>query len=381
LLVGAPGEIENSQMNKEVCVLSTGNVFGGAEIFQIKLAALLRSHVHFIAVSPLLPALKRGLTECGAEFVALPAHGWLRLRWALLRWLWRHRRAISKRGVVVVLSGRGSAYFAPIVRLLTKRSPVIISQTALSMKPGDLKEWLYGVTGRFAFCVVAVSDSVAVQHRERWPGFAVQSIPNWIERSPDRTILSSKAGAGVSDPLWVAVVSRLAPQKGLEDVIEVCREIGGIELDIYGDGPIRDQMHDAGGGAAWLRIHGHVDNISQRLQNSSILLSGSYSESFSFSVAEGIQSGLLCVVTDIPAHRELLGDDYPRTLFFPPGDQVALRRSLQAARRLLCDGSGEGARRAIAGARNRILHRNSPDAARERYLAVFSAAGGEDAGV
>lgn len=365
-------------MSKEVCVLSTGNIFGGAEIFQIKLAALLRDHARLVVVSPFLPALKRGLAESGAEFVGLPAHGWLALRWALLRWLWRQRRVIRARGTYIVLNGRGAAYLAPMVRLLTRGAPVIISQTALSMRPGDPKEALYGMAARFARCVVAVSDSVAAQHRQRWPSLAVQSIPNWIDLQPGSTVASRPVFSRPSDTLHVALVARLAPKKGVEDVVAACAEEGGVELHLYGDGPMRVHLRDVGGEFTWLHFHGHVDDLPRWLPAHSILISGSHSESFSFSVAEGIQAGLLCVVTDIPAHRELLGDGYPDELFFSAGDLAAIKRALQAARARLCRDHGEDARRVVSGALKHITERNSPELARQRYLAVLSTASVED---
>jgi len=328
-----------------------------------------------VVVSPFLPALKRGLAESGAGFVGLPPRGWLALRWALLRWLWRQRRVIRVNRTLMVLNGRGAAYLAPVVRLLTGGAPVIISHTALSMRPGDFKEELYGMAARFARCVVAVSDSVAAQHRQRWPSLAVQSIPNWIDLQPGTTVASRPVFSRTADSLHAALVARLAPQKGVEDVVAACAEEGGIELHVYGDGPMRAQLRDAGREFTWLQFHGHVDDLPRRLPAHSILISGSYSESFSFSVAEGIHAGLLCVVTDIPAHRELLGVGYPDDLFFSAGDLAAMKRALQAARARLCKDHGEDARRVVSGALAHIAKHNSPEVARQRYLAVLSAEG------
>lgn len=361
-----------TQMSNELYILSSGNVFGGTQIFQIKLAVLLRDHIRLVVVSPLLPALKSGLAESGAEFIGLPAHGWLTLRWALLRWLWRQRRVIHASGALMVLNGRGVAYLAPMVRLLTGNAPVIISQTALSMRDGDIKESLYGMAARFARCVVTVSDAIAAQHIQRWPGLAVKSIPNWMDDLESSTALLPQDDLPFSGIIRAAVVARLAPGKGVEDVVAVCAELQGIELHAYGDGPMRDQFDKMGGQFAWLHVHGHVDDLSRRLPAHSILISGSYSESFSYAVAEGIQAGLLCVLTDIPAHRELLGDGYPEGLFFPPGDQAALKHALQTARTLLVNDHGAGARRAVSAAMARIAMRNAPAVARQRYLAVLT---------
>ena len=362
-------------MNRDAIILSTTNFFGGGEIFQIKLAALLQHHIRLVVVSPFLPKLKSGLAESGAGFVGLPAHGGLALRWALLRWLWRQRRVIRANRTLMVLNGRQAAYLAPMVRLLTGGAPVILSQTALSMRAGDIKESLYGIAARFARCVVTVSDAIAAQHIQRWPGLAVKSIPNWMDDMEGSTAVLPQDDLPFAEIIRAAVVARLAPGKGVEDVVAVCAELQGIELHVYGDGPMRDQFDKMGGQFVWLHVHGHVDDLSRRLPAHSILISGSYSESFSYAVAEGIQAGLLCVLTDIPAHRELLGDSYPEGLFFPPGNRAALKHALQTARTLLVNDHGAGAHRAVSAAMARIAMRNAPAVARQRYLAVLTDAG------
>lgn len=364
-------------MRKSVFVLSMTSFLGGGEIFLIKLASLLHGQVRLIVVSPPVPSLQDRLVRAGADLVELRARGGMALRWQCLRWLWRRRSSIRQGGVPIILNGRGAAYLAPVVRLITRRSPVIISQTALSMRTRDAKEALYGVAARSARCVVAVSDSVAVQHHQRWPRLAVTAIPNWIDLQSGADDASRPVSSCVADMLHVALVARLASGKGVEDVVAACAEEGGIELHVYGDGPMRDQLWEAGREFAWLHVHGHVDDLPRRLPTHSVLISASHSESFSFSVAEGIQAGLLCVVSDIPAHRELLGESYPDELFFPPGDRTALKRALAAARAQLSSSDGEGARVVVAAAMARLRERNSPELARQRYLAVLCRERGE----
>jgi glycosyltransferase involved in cell wall biosynthesis len=241
------------------------------------------------------------------------------------------------------------------------------------MRLSDINELLYGVAARFARCVVTVSEAVAEQHKKRWPGLTVRAIPNWLEERVDLP-QDFQPSDGI---IRAAVVARLVPTKGVKDVVSACAGMQGIELHVYGDGPMRDQLRKMGRQFTWLHYHGHVDDLLRRLPAYSILISGSYAEleAFSYAVAEGIQAGLLCVLTGIPVHRELLGDGYPEGLFFPPGNPAALQHALQTARALLVNDHGEGARRAVSAAMARIAMRNSPPVARQRYLAVLSAAG------
>lgn len=362
-------------MTNKVYILSTTTIFGGGEIFQIKLAALLRGQFCFVVISPPLPALKSGLAEFDAGFVELKTSGWRMPQSAFLLWLWKQRAALRLSKTLIVLNGRGAAYLAPFVRLLIGTSPVIIYHTALSMTFGDVKEFLYGVAARFARRVVAVSDATAEQHRERWPGLPVQAIPNWIDESSVPAV-----AAPFLEPIRCAVVARLAPGKGVEDVVRACANVPWIELHVYGDGPMRDQFRDMSREFSWLHLHGYVDDLSLRLPSHPIMISASYSEAYSYSIAEGIQAGMLCVLTDIPAHREMLGPAYPEDLFFPPGDLSALKHALQAARAAFLKNDGLKAKSAIFNARARIAQRHDPEVARQRYIAVLSATNNEHGG-
>jgi len=358
-------------MGKKIYILSSSNFFGGGEIFQINLTALLHLDVQVVVISPPVPLLKKGLLQWNAQFIELPAISGLSLRYAFFVWLWRNRRMLRERQATVVLNGRGSAYWAPMVKLLVSRAPVIICHTEFSLKKTDVKERLYGMAAQFSKCVVAVSESVAMQHRQRWPGIAVKAIPNWISSAAE-TVATGTESTPFNPPVRMAVVGRLAPGKGIEDIVNACTEPLGAELHFFGDGPLRDRISKMKQNMPWLQLHGHVDDLAERLPDHDILISASYSESFSYAVAEGIQSGVLCVVSDIPAHRELLGPDYPDSLFFPPGNVRVLRHALQIGQAMVLENEGMAARQAIAQARLRLNIRNSPLAARTNYLQVFT---------
>ena len=359
-------------MSNKIYILSTHNTFGGGEIFQIKLAALLHPDIHITVVSPPLIPLKKGMLQRGGQFIELPTAGGLPLRYAFLMWLWRNRIMLRETHATVVLNGRGSAYWAPVVRLLVSSGPLIICHTEFSLKKTDIKERLYGIAAQFSRCVVAVSESVAAQHRQRWPGIAVEAIPNWIDGGTENISTGAGHRRSPNTPVRLAVIGRLAPGKGIEDIVAACAESLGIELHFFGHGPLRDRIDKMGANMPWLHLHGHVDNLAERLPDHDILISASYSESFSYAVAEGIQSGVLCVVSDIPAHRELLGPNYPESLFFPPGDTGALRYALQMGQAMVLENEGMATRQAVAQARSRIGIRNTPLAARKNYLRVLT---------
>jgi glycosyltransferase involved in cell wall biosynthesis len=166
------------------------------------------------------------------------------------------------------------------------------------------------------------------------------------------------------------MVSRLEPLKGVEDIIDAYAG-KNLALHVYGDGSLRNALSQRSVGTKAIVFHGHVKDVQKRLSQYAILVSPSYSESFSYSVAEAVQAGLLCVVSDIPAHRELLGKEYPDELFFEPGNLAEIRAAVSNAEILYkTDGSAK-AFAAIQVARERIRTRNSPEVARKGYLQVL----------
>ncbi|MGK5078570.1 glycosyltransferase family 4 protein [Janthinobacterium sp. HLX7-2] len=355
-------------MKDRVYLFSPPQVFGGAEVYQIRLAELMHLQQRFTVISPPSPELQRGIAKAGGGFVELNGNGGIAIRLAFLAWLWRNRKTLRQHAAALVLNGRGAAYFAPMVILITGISPVIICHTELTAKGADIKEWLFGWALHFARRAVAVSETVARQHIHRWPALPVSAIPNWIDSAPYKHCpVSQGAGAAPAD---IAVVGRLAENKGILDILAACSDVGGPDVHFYGEGPLHKTVEEMAACIPSLKAHGHVEALWQQLSRHAILLSASYSESFSYSVAEGIHAGLLCVVSDIPAHRELLGPDYPDALYFSPGDRHGLRAALAAARNYLVRTDGSVAD-IIGLAKARMHSRNGPDQARKDYCAVL----------
>ena len=356
-------------MKNHIYVFNAPQVFGGAEVFLVRLAKLLGIGSNYVVVSPVLPSLQIELERACGRFVALPGSGGIAIRLAFLAWLWRHRREIRANTASFILNGRGSAYFAPFVRMITGVSPVTICHTELGTDNVGIKDFLYGAALRFARSSIAVSKTVETQLHQRWPALDVRAIPNWIDES-SRTY-QSRSTERHFPACQIAVVGRLAENKGIREVAEAFAAMDGIEAHFYGEGPLQNYLDDIASKAPWLCVHGHVDDLASRLPHHTILVSGSYSESFSYSVAEGIYAGLLCVITDIPAHRELLGPDYPEALYFPPRDMEALRKALNAANRLLSELEGQYGREVVQQAHERMKTRNAPEEARNAYRALL----------
>lgn len=365
-------------MKRQVYMFSANRAFGGGEMFLIRLAALLDLGDRFVVLSAPVSILQEGLQAARTGFIALPGVSGLASRVAFLQWCWRNRSALREGGAVFVLNGRGAAYFAPAVRWCSGRAPHVVCHTELSAQRGDWKEWLYGQALGAAGTLVAVSETVGAQHRLRWPSLRVVAIPNWLEAAPQAP--QPAAQIERSGALEVAVVGRLDQQKGVHDIVRALSATAGIALYVYGDGPMRAELDQTAARLPHLTVHGHVTDLAQRLPRHAVLLSASYSESFSYAVAEGIRAGLLCIASDIPAHRELLGEEYPESLYFAPGNVDAMRTALEAARAMFSDAGGQAAADAIGKAKARLCLRNGPDLARSRYEAVLFGVGAAGTG-
>jgi glycosyltransferase involved in cell wall biosynthesis len=124
------------------------------------------------------------------------------------------------------------------------------------------------------------------------------------------------------------VVSRLAPEKGVDLAIEACR-IAGLELVVAGDGPERprlEQLAAAGetdGPAGRVRFVGQVDDAALaalRAAASVAVVPSRSAETFGLAAAEAMAAGLPVAATRVGALPELVPGDW----LAPAGDALSL---------------------------------------------------------
>jgi glycosyltransferase involved in cell wall biosynthesis len=135
------------------------------------------------------------------------------------------------------------------------------------------------------------------------------------------------AGVASELPSYAIVVSRLAPEKGVDIAIDACRA-AGITLVVAGDGPERAALEARAAGArgvagATVRFAGRVDDLELaelRARASIALVPSRSAETFGLAAAEAMAAGLPVVASRVGALEELLDDD----ALVPPGDAVAL---------------------------------------------------------
>lgn len=201
-----------------------------------------------------------------------------------------------------------------------------------------------------------IVPSVFARERLRALGAPLDFERVHVLAPPVRTpgeVADAKSGA------YALVVSRLAPEKGVDVAIDAC-QMAGVPLVVAGDGPEMDALR-ARVGLGEVRFLGRVDDAElERLRRGAALaiVPSRSAETFGMAAAEAMAVGVPVVASRIGALPELVEEGG----LFEPGDAAALA---QAIERLWGD-AGAGAR-----ARARVGELCSPDAVARGLRAVY----------
>jgi glycosyltransferase involved in cell wall biosynthesis len=144
---------------------------------------------------------------------------------------------------------------------------------------------------------------------------------------PPRTAPPSTAWG---DGAYALVVSRLAPEKGVDVAIDACRG-AGMPLVVAGDGPERARLEAraaaTGGERSTIRFAGRVDDaeLARLRAGAAIALVPSRAgETFGLAAAEAMAAGVPVAASRVGALPELV--DEPGLV--PPGDPAALAEAI-----------------------------------------------------
>jgi glycosyltransferase involved in cell wall biosynthesis len=161
--------------------------------------------------------------------------------------------------------------------------------------------------------------------------------------APVREPPSTAPTAGALPERYALIVSRLAPEKGIDVAIDACRR-AGIALVLAGDGPERATLERIGRGAEVSFLGRVSDEELTRLRSGAALaIAPSRSaETFGLALAEAMAAGVPVVGSRVGALPEILEDDE----LVPPGEVGALAAAI--ARRAGDTTAGERGRARIS---------------------------------
>jgi len=133
-----------------------------------------------------------------------------------------------------------------------------------------------------------------------------------------------------NNDLLILTMARLAPDKGLEYLIEAApmllRSERQFQIVIAGDGPVRAQLEELTrklGVEDWVTFLGFREDVSALLAASDLVVLPSLREGLSISLLEAMAAGKPIIATSIGSHREVASQS-EIALVVPPADSSAL---------------------------------------------------------
>lgn len=128
-------------------------------------------------------------------------------------------------------------------------------------------------------------------------------------------------------PLLALVIARLAPQKGLADLLDAVALLerenpGRVRVDVVGEGPLRAPLAARIAAARLpVRLLGRRDDVPALLGAADLVISAARWEGQPVALQEALHAGAPIVATDAGGTREVTGD---AALLVPVGDARAL---------------------------------------------------------
>ena len=293
-----------------------------------------------------------GRRESAPARLARFAFSPLGLAWAILR----------RNAAIVHLntSLNAKAYWRDLVYLLVAKS--CGARVLLQKHGGTLQAFCGGnrlfagfvrATLKMADAVVVLSRAELLEYERLLGEESVVLLPNGIDCAPFRKY--NRAPADPAAPLRCIYIGRLAPRKGLDEILAALPSAHAT-LVIAGSGPDEARLRLR---ARELKVEARVrfagpaygEEKVRLLSQADVLLLPSYSEGLPYALLEAMAAGVVPVVTRVGAIPDVV-DAGLHGLFVPVRDAGAIARALAAldADRAWLARMSAGCRKRVAGA-------------------------------
>lgn len=240
---------------------------------------------------------------------------------------------------VVHVHGEGPAFFGWLPKLLGKK--VVVTVHGLDWQR---EKWSHGfgrtyirwgekMAVRFADEIIVLSEN-AKRYFEEAYGRSTTFLPNGVIRPEPRPAEKIRERYGLTKDSYILFLGRLVPEKGVHYLIEAFQ---GLKTDkklvIAGGSSDSDdyvrRLKDMAGQEEGILFTGFVQGemLEELYSNAWVYVLPSDLEGMPLSLLEAMSYGNCCIVSDIPACRETVGD---RAISFPKGDVQELAKCLQS---------------------------------------------------
>lgn len=230
-----------------------------------------------------------------------------------------------------------------------------------SYYPSDLRFILRRKLGRFADLIVANSEQGADYWRRTRRTAAIAVIGNIVPRSDRSTPPYSNR---------VVTIGRLEPQKNPENVVRAFVKLAErhreMTFAVIGEGSMRARLEsvvEASDVSDRISFLGFRKDVLSQIEDARLVVSMSHHEGLPNVLIESADSGRLVIASDIPEHRELLGENYPYLV----ADRMNPEKIANAIER----GFDDADYMSHLQHANAIIKNSSPEHISERYLTLF----------
>lgn len=279
---------------------------------------------------------------------------------------------------IVHYHGIGPGLVAPVPRFLS-RSRVVMTVHGLDhqrAKWGAAAQAVLGtahwMSGRVPDHVVVVSKALEEHYRTRF-GREAELIPNGVVEWPAVPASALPAGHGLELGRYALFVGRLVPEKRPDLLIEAFRRVpGDHRLAIVGDSSFSDdysrRLRDLAAADPRVVFTGFAygDELAALYQHAGVFVQPSALEGLPLTLLEAASHDAPVLVSDIPPHREVLGEGSARHQVVPVDSVDALAGAVSLM--LQHPRPRDAASRAW---RSSVLQRHSWDASAAQLEALY----------
>jgi glycosyltransferase involved in cell wall biosynthesis len=307
---------------RRILLVSLATVFGGAEVYLERLAGILAPRAQVFAVC-IHPLVARHLRMAGVKVVQVPELFGRRLNRVAkypLSFVIVIYLIVRRRIQTVHLNGYQSCFLALPTRMFSCLTIITPHRVPIER----YKQRWYIWAARWVHYAINVSATADAQHRALLPSIGNVVIQNWILKMPGH-----QGSRSMTRDRQVLFVGRLVSDKGMPDLFNALKLLqGSIKLLVAGEGPLRAEWESLSATLP-VRFVGFCEDVSELYsQVDAVIVPSRGAETSCLVALEAMANGLPCVMSDLPAYREIAMDG-EAALLFPVGNSAALAAAIE----------------------------------------------------